>query len=127
MWKETLAFIKSAVSSYKRLSDAEEDVTTLQDHVGRQDDDIDGVKKALTQTLFEFEKVIMRLENDRQIAGRDYENLVLRLQLAMKDNDQRALPPGSIPQNAPDLQAQIDALKQEVEELKTQFAEWKAR
>lgn len=61
----------------------------------------------------------------RKTAESNYENLVLRLQLARKDNERRVLPPGSTPQNAPETEARIATLEKEVQELKRQIEELK--
>lgn len=61
------------------------------------------------------------MESDKQIAERDREILLLRLEASLK-NDTRALPSGSISQNTPEFQAQIDVLKKEFAELKAQLA-----
>ena len=123
MWKETIAFIKSAVSSYKRLTHAEQDVKNIQDRVGRHDDEMDDVKKSLIRTLFEFEKVRMQMESDKQLAEHKYENLVLRLENAMLKNTLPALPPGNAtpPSEIAELRARIESLEKENESIKTRL------
>ena len=120
MLKQILDYINSLMSSSWRLARAEEDIKAIKARADKQEDGQHLIKETLIKALSEIEK-------DRAVAGRDQQLLIIQIKDLLKDNEQRALPPGSIPQNAPDLQAQIDALKQEVEELKSQFAEWKAR
>ena len=84
-------------------------------------------EKFLRAILHELNKDKALAERDKTIAERDRQILLMQIEDRLRTNDQRALPPGFIPQNAPDLQAHIDALKQEVENLKTQFAELKER
>ena len=70
----------------------------------------------------------MKMESDKQIAGRDYENLVMRQENSLlKGAEQRALPPGSTLQNVPEMEARIAALEKEVYELKRQIEELKKR
>ena len=78
-----------------------------------------------TQARFEsmnlsMQQVISDADADRRVAAEQRENLLLRLQMALKDNEQRALPSGSAPQNAPETEAQIAALEKDVQELKQQ-------
>ena len=40
MWKQVIAFIKSAASSYQRLTDAEEDVKKLEERASGHDKEL---------------------------------------------------------------------------------------
>ena len=64
-------------------------------------------------------------QNSGKTAESNYDNLILRLQLALKDNEQRVLPPGSAPQNAPETEARLAALEAKVEEILKQMEELK--
>ncbi len=77
------------------------------------------------QTDREASNIVMRqvisdADTDRRLAERDRENLLLRLELAMRDNAQRALPPVSAAsQNEiAELRAKIEAQDREIERLK---------
>ncbi len=48
---------------------------------------------------------------------------MLRLQLALKDSEQRALLPSSPPQNTQETETRIAALEKEIEELKKRVRE----
>ena len=72
-----------------------------------------------------MQQIISDADADRRVAAEQRENLLLRLQLALKDNEQRVLPPGSAPQNAPETEARIAALEKEVQELKKEIEELK--
>ena len=121
MWKQVIAFIKSSAATYRRLAQADENIKKLQTRADSHDDGLEDAEETLIKVLHEFEKVRMQMESDKQIAERDREILLLRLDAALK-NDTRALPPGFSNQNTPELQAQIDALKAEFAELKAQLA-----
>ena len=64
-------------------------------------------------------------QNSGKTAESNYDNLILRLQLALKDNEQRVLPPGFAPQNAPETEARLAALEAKVEEILKQMEELK--
>lgn len=131
MWKDLFSFIKAATASYKRLTQADENIKKLQAHADKHDEEVDDVKKALVQSLFEFEKFRMQIEGSKEIAAeqrrtieaqrqsteRDYENLVLRLELALKSNV-LALPPGFNASNSTETEARFAALERQIEELR---------
>ena len=125
MWKDILNAIQSAASSYRRLGQAEENIKGLEETAGEQEAFLNQNRDLLRSVLHEMDKdravaVEQRrtIEAERRAAERDYENLALRLEITMRDNTQRALPPGFSNQNTPEVQAQIDALKEEFAELK---------
>lgn len=128
MLNEIVAFIKSAASSYQRLTQAEEVIKKLQARADKHDDELRDSKSVLVEVLHEFDKDRTVAEGERKVAlaerrtaERDYENLVLRLELAMK-NDVRALPPGSPAPTTAGLEARIAALEREVKAHKGRIA-----
>ena len=110
--------IKSAIDIIKQLLGFANDMEDIKAKSKTMQAQLDETTKTLQAVLFEF----IRLKENE---AHERENLALRLQLAMKDQEQRALPPGSGMQDTPGLQAQVDALRQEVEALKIQVAELK--
>lgn len=133
MWKECISFVKSVAASYKRLAQADENIKKLQARADKTDNDKNDAKITLLKVLNEFDKVRMQMENGKQntaaarrASERDYENLVLRLENAMlKSADQRALPPGSNPQNTPEPETRIAALERGSKRLKSASERWK--
>jgi hypothetical protein len=82
---------------------------------------LDDAKETLLKVLHEFDR-------DRQLAARDREILLLRLENALlKSGGQSALLPGATAQNKSDLEARVAVLETEVAELKRRLAEQNPR
>ncbi len=121
MLKQIVDFTKSIATVYRRLTHTEEQIKKLQIRSDKHDDDLNDAKETLLKVLHEFDR-------DRQLAERDRENLLLRLEnVLLRSGDQRALPPGASTPNLSDLEARIAVLETEVAELKRRLAEQNPR
>ena len=119
MLKPIIDFVKSAAASYQRFAQVEDNVKKLEERANKHDEGANQIREFLRQALHEIDKDRAVGIEQRRVVERDYENLVLRLELAMK-NDTRALPPGSPapPQDEiAELRAKIEVLEKRIEIL----------
>ena len=95
------------------------------DDTKKNKDDIAKMQAKLETVIVAVQQVVSDTNTDRQLAERDQENLLLRIQLALRDTEQRLLPSGaSQTQTAEiaELRARVAALENEVAEHKKQIA-----
>ena len=104
----------------------------LTDDNKKNKDEIKALQTKFEVVISDVRQIASDADADRRVAAEqrktaesNYENLVLRLQLALKDMEQRALPPGSTSQNTPELEARVIAIENTLEELKRQIEELK--
>jgi phage shock protein A len=99
MWRQLLEFGKKLISLAHKSDQHEEDIKALRQEFREMEQalkEMDGRIAALVEIV---RHLSFEIERDRQIAARDRENLVLRLELALTRSERR-LPPAS-PESSP--------------------------
>lgn len=120
MWKQILDFTKSVASTYRRLIQLEDTVKKLQTQSEEYDDEQQKTQEMLRYVLYEF-------QNDKLLAEKDREILLLRLDAALK-SDARALPPVlDVPPAPSNHETRIAALEEEISLIKQENAELRQR
>lgn len=118
MLKQMYDFLKGAAALVQKAQKNEETFKKLSEADHTHEENLQQVNDILRQIIVEINSDRQRMEFDKQIADRDREILLLRLDAALR-NDTRALPPAPDVQMASaEYEARIAALEQEIAELK---------
>lgn len=90
MWKHLLELGKRIASLVRKSEEHDEAIKQLQQHQEEQDAKIE----QLTQAI---QKLAMALQHDRDVASRDRENLILRLENSLLKSGRALVPPADEP------------------------------
>ena len=115
MLKQIFDAGKGLALMYRRLVQCEEEIKKLQE----ADRDKEG---RIQRSAGVNQRLAYEIDRNQQIAERDRENLVLRLENALLKNEQRFLSVSAPQTEAPEWKAEITALRNEIEELKKRVA-----
>ncbi|MBC8143035.1 MAG: hypothetical protein H7Y38_16545 [Armatimonadetes bacterium] len=82
MWEKLLDYGKQLFSITAKIAKHEEDIKELQQDVKAVREDIRSLRQEMSDLTRVVERVIFEVQKDREMARRDHENLLLRLEIA---------------------------------------------